>query len=304
MVKELLRDFNSSFLLTSIISGLISSYLWPPMSLFITSLNSGSNGNCYYVGNDTEAVLVDAGLSCRETDKRMSRLGLSMEKVKALFISHEHSDHIRGVEVLAKKYRFPIYITDNTRISGKLKIDPLLVKTFEAYKPIAVGDLNIVPFKKLHDAADPYSFTISGNGVNIGVYTDIGAPCEHLINNFKQCHAAFLEANYDSKMLDEGNYPYYLKKRISGGHGHLSNHQALHIFKTHRSPALSLLLLSHLSKNNNTPELAHELFMQHAGNTQIVVASRYEETAVYEITANPAAEIKVSVMRSEQMSLF
>jgi phosphoribosyl 1,2-cyclic phosphodiesterase len=263
------------------------------MSLFITSLNSGSNGNCYYVGNDEEAVLVDAGISCRETDKRM-----------ALFISHEHSDHIRGVEVLAKKYQIPVYITPRTMVSGKLRIDPMLVRSFEAHEEIKVGALSVVPFKKYHDAADPYSFTISGNGVNVGVYTDIGAPCEHLIKNFRKCHAAFLEANYDSKMLDEGNYPYYLKKRISGGHGHLSNHQALHIFKTHRSPDLRILLLSHLSKNNNTPELAQDLFMQHAGETHIVVASRYEETPVYKVSAGPVSETAFSTTRSEQMSLF
>jgi phosphoribosyl 1,2-cyclic phosphodiesterase len=274
------------------------------MSLFITSLNSGSNGNCYYIGNNEEAVLVDAGLSCRETDKRMARLGLSMEKVKALFISHEHGDHIRGVEVLAKKYQFPVYITDGTRISGKLKIDPSLVRSFEPYEEIFIGGLKIVPFRKYHDAADPYSFTVSGNGVNVGVYTDIGMPCEHLAKNFKQCHAAFLEANYDEQMLEKGNYPYYLKKRISGGHGHLSNHQALQVFKTYRSSSLSLLLLAHLSKNNNTPELAHELFMQHAGNTQVVVASRYEEMPVYEVVADPVAETSTSRLKVEQMSLF
>jgi phosphoribosyl 1,2-cyclic phosphodiesterase len=227
-----------------------------------------------------------------------------MEKVKALFISHEHGDHIRGVEVLAKKYRFPVYITENTLVSGKLKIDPLLVHSFAAYEEIKVGGLTVVPFRKFHDAADPYSFTISGNGVNVGVYTDIGAPCQHLIKNFKQCHAAFLEANYDEQMLQTGNYPYYLKRRISGGHGHLSNHQALEVFKNHRSDSLSLLLLSHLSKNNNTPELAHELFMQHAGNTQVVVASRYEEMPVYEVLADPLSQTSISRLKMEQMSLF
>lgn len=248
--------------------------------------------------------MVDAGISCRETDRRMARLGLSMEKVKALFISHEHSDHIRGVEVLAKKYRLPIYITEATRVSGKLKIDPALVCSFEAYEKVAVGGLTVVPFKKRHDAADPYSFTISGNGVNIGIYTDIGAPCEHLVHHFSQCHAAFLEANYDEQMLNEGSYPYYLKKRISGGHGHLSNRQALELFTRHRSSSLRLLLLSHLSKNNNTPELAHELFMKHAGATMVVVASRYEEMPVYQVMADPSAETASARLRAEQMSLF
>lgn len=274
------------------------------MSLFIASLNSGSNGNCYYVGNGEEALLVDAGISCRETDKRMSRLGLSMEKVKAIFISHEHSDHIRGVEVLAKKYKLPIYITESTLISGKLKIDPSLIRSFQAYEKITIGGLSVVPFQKYHDAADPYSFTISGNGVNIGVYTDIGAPCEHLIRNFKDCHAAFLEANYDEQMLNEGNYPYYLKQRIRGGHGHLSNLQALELFNQHRSSALKLLLLAHLSKNNNSPELVHNLFTQHAGSTTIVVASRYEETPVYKVTADPFSKLSPAGLKAEQMSLF
>lgn len=274
------------------------------MSLFIASLNSGSNGNCYYVGNGGEAVLVDAGISCRETDKRMLRLGLSMEKVKAIFISHEHSDHIRGVEVLAKKYQLPVYITENTLVSGKLKIDPSLVRSFGAYETIMIGGLSVVPFQKYHDAADPYSFTISGNGVNIGVYTDIGAPCEHLIRNFKDCHAAFLEANYDEQMLNEGNYPYYLKQRIRGGHGHLSNRQALELFNTHRSSGLKLLLLSHLSKNNNSPELVHNLFTQHAGDTTIVVASRYEESSVYKVTADPSLKLSPLGVKAEQMSLF
>jgi phosphoribosyl 1,2-cyclic phosphodiesterase len=274
------------------------------MSLFITSLNSGSNGNCYYVGNNEEAVLVDAGISCRETDKRMARLGLSMLKVKAIFISHEHSDHIRGVEVLSKKYQLPVYITEGTRVSGRLKISPELLRSFEAYEDIQVGGLTIVPFRKYHDAADPYSFTISGNGVNVGVYTDIGAPCDHLVRHFKDCHAAFLEANYDTEMLEGGNYPFYLKKRISGGQGHLSNHQALELFTTHRSEALSLLLLSHLSKNNNKPELVQELFIPHAGNTTIVVASRYEESPVYHVTAAPVGKQSTAKLKTEQMSLF
>lgn len=273
------------------------------MSLFIASLNSGSNGNCYYVGNDHEAVLIDAGISCRELDKRMLRMGLSMEKVKALFISHEHSDHIRGVQTLAKKYQLPIYITERTRISGNLRIDPSLVYTFEDDQKIEVGSLSVHAFQKFHDAADPYSFTVSGNGVNVGVYTDLGRACDKLTTHFGNCHAAFLEANYDTQMLQEGNYPYHLKRRISGGHGHLSNHEALEVFNKHRSAQLQLLLLSHLSKNNNKPELVHELFSAHAGNTTVVVASRYEESAVYHITADTFVN-NTAKKEVVQMTLF
>src|SRR6195952_2484018 len=129
------------------------------MSLFITSLNSGSNGNCYYIGNEREAILVDAGISCRETEARMARLGLSMRKVRAIFISHEHSDHIRGVTVLAKKYQIPVYITPLTMHHGGLTLNDELVSAFFADQPVTIGNLLITAFSKLHDAAHPHSFT-------------------------------------------------------------------------------------------------------------------------------------------------
>ncbi|NLR82198.1 MBL fold metallo-hydrolase [Chitinophaga eiseniae] len=260
------------------------------MSLFITSLNSGSNGNCYYIGNDSEAVLIDAGISCRETEKRMTRLGLSMKKVKAIFISHEHSDHIRGVEVLAKKYRLPVYITPGTLTHGGLSIDAQLVVDFNPYEAIPVGNLSVTAFPKHHDASEPHSFVVSGNAVTIGIFTDIGAPCEHIVRHFQQCNAAFLEANYDEEMLEKGRYPYYLKNRIRGGKGHLSNRQALEIFTTHRPAFMSHLLLSHLSRDNNSPDLVQALFDEHANGTQIIVASRYQETAVFTVTAANTGE--------------
>jgi phosphoribosyl 1,2-cyclic phosphodiesterase len=253
------------------------------MSLFITSLNSGSNGNCYYIGNEDTAVLIDAGISCRETEKRMARLGLSMMKVKAIFISHEHSDHIKGLTVLAKKYRLPVYITNSTLEHGGLKLDERQVLSFTPYEPVNIASLTVTAFPKHHDAAEPHSFVVSGNQVTIGVFTDIGVPCEHLIKHFKLCHAAFLEANYDEEMLEKGRYPYFLKNRIRGGKGHLSNRQALELFTTHRPSHMTHLLLSHLSRDNNNPDLVKALFSERAGGTEIVVASRYQETAVYRI---------------------
>jgi phosphoribosyl 1,2-cyclic phosphodiesterase len=253
------------------------------MSLFIASLNSGSNGNCYYIGNSQEAVLVDAGISCRETEKRMKRLGLSMQQVKAIFVSHEHTDHITGIPVLAKKYNLPVYITDATRHHGGLPLNNQQAIPFKAYEPVQIGDLSIQAFPKFHDAAEPHSFTVSNTNTTIGVFTDIGAACDHVKLHFQKCHAAFLEANYDEDMLENGRYPHYLKKRIRGGHGHLSNKQALDLFTQHRPAFMSHLLLSHLSHDNNNPSLVQELFNQYAGATKIVVASRFEETAVYEI---------------------
>lgn len=260
------------------------------MSLFITSLNSGSNGNCYYVGNETEAVLVDAGLSTRETEKRMRLLGLPMENIKAIFVSHEHSDHIRGLVGLSEKYRLPVYITSQTLQFCNMPVNKELVNDFTAHVPVAIGALSITPFPKLHDAADPHSFIISCRGTTVGVFTDIGAPCAHVINYFSQCNAALLEANYDEDLLEKGKYPIFLKERIRGGNGHLSNRQALEIFTLHRSKWMTHLLLSHLSKNNNDVQLVQQIFDAHSDGIQIVIASRYTHSELFSI--QPVAVLK------------
>jgi phosphoribosyl 1,2-cyclic phosphodiesterase len=276
------------------------------MSLFITSLNSGSNGNCYYIGNENEAILVDAGISCRETEKRMKRCGLSMQKVKAIFISHEHGDHISGVSVLSKKHQLPVYITAATQRFGRLELDHKLTKRFKPNEPVRIGELTIKAFPKEHDAGDPHSFVISAASVKIGVFTDIGIACKQIIHHFKQCHAVFLESNYDEDMLMNGSYPYHLKKRISDGKGHLSNKQALELFQKYRAPHLSHLILSHLSKNNNDPQLVSKLFHPHAGGTNIIIASRYEETPIYTITDSwsPIKPVKQKIKKPQQLTLF
>lgn len=270
------------------------------MSLFISSLNSGSNGNCYYVGNQREAILVDVGISCREVEKRMKRLDLDIKKVRAVFISHEHTDHISGLPGLVTKYKLPVYITAATlRFSG-LRLDRGCVSSFAPLQPITVGELTIVPFPKYHDAADPFSFTVSYGGVKVGVFTDIGTPCENLVHHFRQCHAAFLESNYDDEMLEKGRYPWFLKNRIRGDKGHLSNRQALELFTAHRPEAMSHLFLSHLSKNNNCPRVVQELFDRHAGEVKMVVATRDKETEVYHIQAN--AKVAAQHFSSSQLS--
>jgi len=253
------------------------------MSLFITSLNSGSNGNCYYIGNHEEAVLVDGGISCRETEKRLNRLGLSIKKVKAIFVTHEHGDHIHGVPALSRKHNLPVYITAKTLQYIHLDLKAELTFHFTAYETIKIGKLEITGFPKFHDANDPHSFIVASDTVKVGVFTDIGLACDHVITHFKQCHAAFLESNYDEQMLETGRYPYSLKNRIRGGKGHLSNKQAVDLFKRHKPSFMSHLFLSHLSRDNNRPELVEELFTKIAGKTKIIVASRSRETAIYPI---------------------
>jgi len=266
------------------------------MSLFVASLNSGSNGNCYYVGTETEAVLIDAGISCRETERRMRRLELNVANVKAIFISHEHGDHIAGVSRLSQKYGLPVYITSATEQFSNIMLPETRAFRFRAYEPVCIGNLKVTAFPKFHDANDPHSFIVSSQATNpaeevhVGVFTDIGIPCEHVIKQFSQCHAAILESNYDEIMLEHGTYPLALKKRIRGGKGHLSNKQALQLFTDHRPAFMSHLLLGHLSHHNNSPGLVQSLFNNHAGKTKIVVASRYRETEVFQIQHNAVNE--------------
>lgn len=275
------------------------------MCLFITSLNSGSNGNCYYIGNSSEAVLIDVGISCRETEKRMKQLDLDIKKVKAIFVSHEHGDHIKGVSTLANKYQLPVYITQLTAKHGPILIKHL-AKEFRANQTVAIGSLLVTAFNKNHDAADPHSFVVSNNEVTVGVFTDIGIVCNNLTHYFKQCHAAFLEANYDEDMLENGRYPVHLKNRIRNGQGHLSNKQALELFVKHRPGFMTHLLLSHLSKENNTPQLAEALFTQQANGVAVVIASRNEPTPVYTITANGVQQnsVRPLLQKPQQLNLF
>jgi phosphoribosyl 1,2-cyclic phosphodiesterase len=255
------------------------------------------------VGNDTEAVLVDAGISCRETEVRMKRLGLSLKKVKAIFITHEHSDHIYGVATLSKKYQIPVYITEETKRSGRVSVKPHLQYSFNAYQTIFVGALSVTPIPKTHDAIDPYSFMIASDTVRVGVFTDIGFACEHTINQFQQCHAVFLESNYDEEMLEKGRYTPMLKERIRGGRGHISNKEALQLFLKYKPGFMSHLILSHLSAENNTQKIVRELFNAVAGDTKIIIASRSKESPIYHIRSAWRKQHNKNVVE-EQLSLF
>ena len=278
------------------------------MSLQIASLNSGSNANCYYIGNNKEAILIDAGLSCRETERRMKKLGLDISLVKAIFISHEHADHISGLPVLSKKYRLPVYITNNTLRNCGFEIAKERVFSFIQNEPVFIGELSVIPFSKSHDAQDPHSFIISGNAVHVGVITDIGYACKHVIKHFKLCDAVFLESNYCEQMLADGPYPLSLKRRISSRKGHLSNDQALELFLKHKPHNLQLLILSHLSQNNNHPELVNKMFLEHAGGVKVVIASRHKETELFRIERNHLVKSLKSFKRVKenkaQLSLF
>ncbi|MGQ8335986.1 MBL fold metallo-hydrolase [Sunxiuqinia sp. A32] len=252
--------------------------------LEICALASGSNGNCYYIGNDQSAVLVDVGLSARQIQLRMSSRKLSAEKVKAIFISHEHSDHCRGARVLSKRLRIPVFLTKKTYLAIRPAEKPELVRWFEPGQEIEIGNIKVSTFLKKHDAVEACSFRLTYGGKEIGVMTDIGEPCDRVIDHFSKCHAVFLESNYDDDMLQNGPYPYYLKRRVSSSVGHLSNVQALELVQNHAGEQLEMLLLSHLSGENNTPDKALESFKPCNGNYKIVLTSRKEASEVFKFS--------------------
>ena len=240
----------------------------------ICALASGSNGNSYYIGNENEAILIDAGIYYKRLIERLNDAGLDKNKIKAIFISHEHSDHIQGLRATSKKLGIPGILTKKTYHKAYDKNKPELFAFFNPGEPYIIGNITIHPFKKMHDAKDPCSFRVEVNNKHIGVMTDIGEVDEIVKQEFSKCDAVFLESNYDKEMLFNGLYPYYLKQRVNSSVGHLSNEQALELTEQYASPNLKTIFLSHISAANNTRELAMETFSGLKGKYDIKLTSR------------------------------
>ena len=249
----------------------------------LCSIASGSNGNCYYIGNQHEAILIDAGISAKQIILRMRSKNLNPEKIRAVFISHEHSDHTVGARVLAKRLHVPVYLTSRTYLAMYRNLQPFSPRFFEPGKVIHSGSFAVHPFLKNHDASEPCSFRVEYEDRHVGVFTDIGSPCDNVTSHLNQCHALFLETNYDEKMLWNGPYPWPLKKRIASDHGHLSNDQAFNLLNDHAGNHLRLVFLSHLSAENNKPEIARERFREMDGKIQIELTSRYSPGDVFHL---------------------
>jgi len=272
------------------------------MSIFFASLNSGSNGNCYFVGNGNDAVLIDAGLSCKETERRLRALDLSIHQVKAIFISHEHIDHVRGLESISKKYSIPVYINTGTKRNCRTALPESCAFDLSTSSPIMIGNLKVTAFSKLHDAAEPVSFVVSSGDYHVGILTDIGETCEQVKFHFNKCHAVFLEANYDEQMLEHGPYPYHLKQRIKSDKGHLSNDQAIQLFRHHRHNNLQYIILSHISAENNDPVIVRDLFVAENSGVEVHIASRHEPTSLF--TLGHHNEKKTASEKPMQLALF
>lgn len=223
------------------------------------ALSSGSCGNCFYVKEKDSSVLVDAGISCRQIVERLNSLGENPEKIKGIFISHEHIDHIRGVDVLARNFGIPVFATRGTCNNGFLCSDENLIQEIKDDETIKLGGMEISAFSKSHDASEPVSFNIR-NGKQISIITDIGHACKNVCEAVEDSDFLIIESNHDLEMLENGPYPYFLKSRIRGINGHLSNlHSGLCVLE-HGTKKLKNVMLAHLSQVNNTPELAFETF--------------------------------------------
>lgn len=251
--------------------------------LEICAIASGSNGNCYYIGNDKDAILIDAGISCKQIVLRMKERGLNPTKLKAVFITHEHSDHMRGVRGVSKKLQVPIYLTAKTHSGAYKNLRPDYPKFFAPGEEIEIGDFTIFSFLKNHDASEPCSFRIEYKGKNIGVFTDIGEACHNVKSHLKKCDGLFLESNYDEKMLWEGRYPHFLKERVASNVGHLSNDQTFELLDKHTDGNLKCVFLSHISKDNNSLEKALERMETLTSRFEVKVATRFEASEVYSI---------------------
>lgn len=247
------------------------------------AIASGSNGNCYYVAKDDSAILIDAGINSKHIHLRMYNLGLLPTQIKAIFITHEHSDHIIGLSVFAKKYNLPVYITKGSYDGTRLHLPSHLVHIISPDEVVEIGGLKVYGIPKFHDAKEPCSFLVSDGTYNIGVLTDIGRPCENVQHVIQHSDVLLLESNYDEEMLRTGRYSYFLKNRISSGWGHLSNRVAVELFNAYKTDRLKHLILTHLSGENNTVDLVQQTFEPHCERIQLHVATRYQETELFDL---------------------
>ena len=256
--------------------------------LSVCVLAGGSKGNSVHVSDGQTALLVDAGLSGAEIQRRMKVKGLSPEALDGIFVTHEHWDHIQGVGVLSRRFGIPVYINPKTEEAGQKRLGDLhSVRHIECGIPVQVNKLAVRPFSISHDTADPSGFTISSNGTKVGIATDLGMVTEMVRTHLRDCRLLVIEANHDPKMLTDGPYPWPLKQRIRGRLGHLSNRDTRDLITDIRHEGLSHLILSHLSETNNTPEkaLAEILPAVEEQNTRVCVAAQNRVSEIFRLAS-------------------
>lgn len=256
----------------------------------LCAIASGSSGNCIYAGTQGTHILIDTGISGKKTEEGLMKLGICGCDLDGIMITHEHADHIGGLGVISRKYSIPIYATaktidaiKKTRTIGS--VDEELFHEISPDESFMLKEMKISPMHTSHDAVDPVAYRISYGSKKIGIATDLGTYNEYTVECLKGMDVLFLEANHDVNMLQVGPYPYYLKQRILGDRGHLSNELSGRLLSRIMHNGLQEIVLGHLSKENNLPELAYETVrleiemsenQYHADDFPISVAKRSE----------------------------
>ncbi len=260
----------------------------------LCSIASGSSGNCIYVGSDTTHLLVDVGISKKKTEEGLKKLDLSLEDMDGILITHEHADHIQGLGVILRKKAIPVYATADTiaeimRTRSLGEFDTDLFHAIDADHRFSIKDIIVDPMHISHDAKDPVAYRFKIDGHNAAIATDMGVYNDYTVECLKGMDILFLEANHDIRMLETGPYPYYLKKRILGDHGHLSNEASGQLLTRILHDGMQAVMLVHLSKENNLPELAYETVRVevtmadpdlHAKDIPLYVAKRSEPSDI------------------------
>lgn len=261
----------------------------------LCSIASGSSGNCIYVGTDDTHVIIDAGISGKRIEEGLNRIGLKTDEIDALLITHEHSDHIASVGVLARKYGIPMYATKGT-IQGILQqkylgaIDTSLFNEIAADNDFSINDICVRPIEVSHDANEPVAYRIENGKVSVGVCTDLGTYTDRIVEGFSGLDALFLEANHDVNMLQVGKYPYVLKQRILSDRGHLSNENCGRLLCRLLHDDMKSIMLGHLSAENNLAELAYE-----AVRLEIMMDECKYEPTDFEIRVAKRSEVSAPI---------
>ena len=223
------------------------------------NLFSGSTGNCTYISTTNTKILIDAGVSCSKIIKSLAALDTNLDEIDAILITHEHTDHTKGLTTISKKYHIPIYTAEKTwKNMDSLNISTTSKLYFTPNEEFEIGEFKILPFSIPHDAADPCGFSITAECKKITIATDIGHLTKEIITQMENSDILLLESNYDTETLKCGSYPYFLKERILGEKGHLSNEIASKAVSYLCKKGVSNIILGHLSKENNFPELAYQ----------------------------------------------
>lgn len=219
-------------------------------------LGSGSEGNALVVQTGHTTLLVDCGFSLRETEARLSRLGLAAAGLSGILVTHEHGDHVSGVARLARRYSLSVWLTHGTLLAQEQAFAGLDITEIDSHCAFSVAGMQVLPYPVPHDAREPVQFVLGDGARRLGVLTDAGHATQHVVDTLYGCDALVLECNHDETMLAEGSYPWHLKQRVGGQYGHLSNAAAAALLARLDHGRMQHVVAAHLSRKNNLPKLA------------------------------------------------